>query len=260
MAETTIIYYSCSTLAEPLAQLCRTYLVRAAAGIPIISVTQKPTELGQNICVGDIGRSLYSIFEQQIIGLNAARTCYAAFAEHDVIYAPGHFQFVPPQPDVFYYNTNFWYLNWGDREAGMRGQFSWDPKRQPYGEFKAPQSQLIVSRELALQAYSERLALIQNGYISRHLPVEPGLKRKSATLMLADASANTSSAEARETYAALIRWASKWRAAWFSVAVPNLDIQHTANWSRHRRVRAGGKIRMALPYWGTMDDVICNGQ
>jgi len=246
MAETTVIYYSDNSLPQALADVCQRYLLRVAGEMPIISVSQKPMALGHNICVGDIGRSLLSLFRQQLIGLEAATTQYVAFAEHDVIYSPEHFQFVPPKRDVFYYNTNFWYLHYGERDPELTNLFSWGAKRRPNGEFQAPQSQLIAEREMVIQAYRDRLSLIKDGLLSRVLPAEPGMRRKDAIGQL----------EGIPAFLPLLEWASKWKAEWFSTIIPNLDIQHGDNYSRKSKVRVGKKRRGVLPYWGTVQDVL----
>jgi hypothetical protein len=45
------MYLTDNTLAEPLASKVREILVKEAQDIPIVSVSQKPISLGQNVCV-----------------------------------------------------------------------------------------------------------------------------------------------------------------------------------------------------------------
>ena len=74
-------------------------------GMSIISISQKPIEFGQNICVGDIGISVYNIYKQILIGAKEAKTKYVACCEDDTIYVPDHFEYKPPD-DTFCYNVN----------------------------------------------------------------------------------------------------------------------------------------------------------
>jgi hypothetical protein len=78
---------------------------------PIISVTQKPVNLGQNICVGEIGQSYYNLYKQLYLGALGVKTKYVAFVEDDTLYNVEHFSYRPPADDVFCYNRHFWFLD-----------------------------------------------------------------------------------------------------------------------------------------------------
>lgn len=255
MVETTVIYYTDNSLDEMILNLCQRYLVRAVGDNPILSVSQKPMAFGLNICVGEIGRSILSIFQQQVTGLEAVRTKYVAFAEHDVIYSPEHFAFIPPRDDIFYYNTNLWYLQYGGYYPELTGMFSYIPRRQPYREFVSPQSQLIANRELVLRAYKERMSFVEKGWLSRALPAEPGVKKISSVIKLKEL-LGRSIGEARRMYETLIEWVNKWTAKHFVTVIPNLDIRHNTNISRGKRDKVGKKRCYELPYWGTLKDIM----
>ena len=92
----SIVYYTDNTLPEPLATAVQRQLIRSAEGKPIISVSQKPMDLGRNICLGDIGRSHLSIYRQILAGAEAADTELVGLAEHDCLYTPEHWNYVPP--------------------------------------------------------------------------------------------------------------------------------------------------------------------
>jgi hypothetical protein len=245
MTDTTILYYTDNSLNKDLLELCQRQLIKSAGNNKILSITQKPIDFGENICVGNIGKSLISLWTQQIEGMKKATTRYIAFAEHDCIYSPDHFNFIPSSDEIFYYNANLWYMHCCDGDTELKGLYSWGAKRQPYNEFKVPQSQLIANRELALVAYEERLELIKNYPLSRSLPAEPGVMKTSAIEKLQE-----------EGNIQLLNWAKKWTAKHFSTTIPNLDIQHGANYSRRSRPRSGKKRCASLPYWGTVDDVL----
>ena len=82
--------------------------------------------------------------------------------EHDVIYHPSHFDFVPLRSDTFYYNVNVLHVRWPDGYA-----VAWDDCQQVSG--------LCASRELLLDYYRQRIAQIEHEGFNRHY--EPGLKQ-----------------------------------------------------------------------------------
>ena len=65
MAETTVIYYTDNSIDEKLMKFCQKNILEAAQGKPIISVSQKPIDFGENICVGEIGRSHLNLYKQE---------------------------------------------------------------------------------------------------------------------------------------------------------------------------------------------------
>ena len=112
MDDLTLLYYTDNTISDVFAKNIRKYLLDQTGGrVPIISVSQKPIDFGQNICVGQIGKSYYNCYKQIYIGALAARTKYIACCEDDTIYNLEHFSRRPSKPGVFSYNTNLWFLN-----------------------------------------------------------------------------------------------------------------------------------------------------
>lgn len=105
MDDLTIIYYTDSQLDDAFAEAVRRHLAKsakAAGGIPVVSVSQKPLKFGQSICVGPIGRSYRSILFQILTGIQATHTPFIALCEHDVIYPPEHFSLRPPADGVVF--------------------------------------------------------------------------------------------------------------------------------------------------------------
>ena len=106
----TIVYFTDSRLEEELDYAVRKQLLKAANGIPIISVTQKPVDFGKNICVGFKPRCYLSLYEQLLIGIKAAEDDSIIFTcEHDVFYNPAYFEFVPSHKQKIYFNKNRYY-------------------------------------------------------------------------------------------------------------------------------------------------------
>jgi len=118
MSTKGLVYYTDNTPEERLFEACQTQLKRVMEqwGFPIYSVSHKPIDLGTNIVV-DFKREAESIFKQALIGIEACKTDYIFLIEHDVLYHPSHFDFVPPWDDTFYYNRNMWNVSSVDGRA-----------------------------------------------------------------------------------------------------------------------------------------------
>lgn len=103
----TIIYCSSNKEFPKFEQKITDNILMHCGQIPIVSVTQKPTNFGKNICVGDsIGVSGFNFFRQTLIACKRAKTEYVICCEADTLYAPDYFTFVPPRLDVPYRNKN----------------------------------------------------------------------------------------------------------------------------------------------------------
>lgn len=109
-SDLTLLYYTSNRISEHFSEKILSQL-RHAAGkkVPIISVTQKPMDFGENICIGDIGRSFQNIYKQVLIGAKKVNTEYVALVEDDCLYVPEHFDYRPK--DCFAYNLNRWCLH-----------------------------------------------------------------------------------------------------------------------------------------------------
>lgn len=268
----TIIVYTDNSLDERIAKLCRDHLRVASELQPIISVSQKPIDLGRNICIGQTGRSHLSMYSQILAGLEAAETDVIALAEHDCLYSPEHFRWRPPELDVFYYNTNVWWVQW---ESGV---YNFHRRRVL--------SQLICGREACLKAIRDKVYLLRNGYMIRHGvagALEPGcvsdaeafahaayceagwLKShdikdiKTEPPQLQAVTQEPGVCDEREVYLSVLKQfkdvgkeVGVWRAETFKTKIPNLDIRHNTNFSRGRSTP---DREYELPYWGVFEDV-----
>lgn len=106
MNKITVVYYSGNRENEQFENKIIETLKQNAGDIPIISVTQKPVDLGWNICVGDVGFSYLNEWRQILIGAKDATTEYIAFAESDFLYPPDYFNLKPTE-DLYRYD-NVW--------------------------------------------------------------------------------------------------------------------------------------------------------
>lgn len=138
------------------------YLLEATHNYPLISVSHKPMDLGQNIVV-DLPRTHFNIYHQAHIGAKAATTEYIAMAEDDVLYSPEHFKY-RPKKKPFAYNLGVW------------GIYTWqDPPLYNYkGGGRINFCSLICEREAFIKAMEERFTKYPNDEANKDLWAEPG--------------------------------------------------------------------------------------
>jgi len=108
---------------------------------------------------------ILTMHKQILHGLECVETDVVFMAEHDVLYSPSHFAFVPLRSDTFYYNVNVVHVRWPDGYA-----VAWDDCQQVSG--------LCAYRELLIDYYQARIAQIEREGFNRHY--EPGLKQTVA--------------------------------------------------------------------------------
>ena len=143
MNDITIVFYTANCIPERFANSIRTNLAEAAGGIPIISVSHKPIEFGENIVV-DLPVHHLSIYRQALIGAKSATTKHLIFCEDDVLYSPEHFKH-RPSPGKFAYNLGYWML------------FTWGiPVFTQKQGSRINMNGLICERELFIEAMEER--------------------------------------------------------------------------------------------------------
>lgn len=135
----TVIYYTANQIDDGAATRIRNNLLVKTKGLRIISISHKPIDFGDNICVGEIGVSLYNLFNQVLIGVREVKTKFIVCAEDDYLYGPDRFDFIPPRDDTFYYDTNRWGLN-------EDGRFFWR-LRTIFGMCIAPTQAMINTLE-----------------------------------------------------------------------------------------------------------------
>lgn len=138
-----IVYYTDNQLDPKIMQVCQDQLKNSVNGSPIVSVSLKPINFGDNIVL-PLDRGYLTMFRQILAGLERLDCEYVFFAEHDLLYNPTHFQFVPTRSDTYYYNTNVWKVRLSDGHA-----LHYDCKQT---------SGLCARRELLVQHYRQRVA------------------------------------------------------------------------------------------------------
>ena len=230
----TILYYSDNKISEDIQRV----VLKNLRGMnnPIISVTQKPIDLGTNICVGEIGSSWINLYKQLKIAVEAAQTEYVAMAEHDCLYTQEHYDWKPPRNDTFYYNENIWFVQWGSNHPELDGMYS------SYWTDRKALSQLICSKDILLKDIELKLR-----FLDEEVPIEtigePGYSRLKMARERAK-SGGASLSMALKEYADILDAA---KAETFRTRQPNLDIRHKNNFTGPKR---GKNRRYSLEPWG----------
>lgn len=106
MINASVIYYTSNKEPSIFEKRIQETLIKNSNGLPIISISQMPMDLGKNICVGNVGASGFNMFRQMQIACQSAKTKYVISAEADCLYPPDYFTFIPPRDDICYRNCN----------------------------------------------------------------------------------------------------------------------------------------------------------
>lgn len=220
-----ILYYTANVSDRAFYDRVRSQILWAAQGIPIISVSQKPMDFGENICVGDIGVSHLNIYRQMLIGAKAADADYLFICEDDTLYAPSHFISQLPPKDTFAYNVNRWRMyTWTDPPL-----FSYTAR--PVG------SQMIAPRRQLVDCLEERFEKFKNESDIPHLKYfcEPGRRDR----------------ELGTTPQKMVKFKSAGAPNVVFTTKESLGFQHL------KRKKGHGAVKCTeLPYWGTAQEVL----
>ena len=148
MKDLTILYYTCNEEPEYFMNNTQRILLEAVGDTPIVSVSFKPTIIGDNctnVVLEGQTRSNYTLYKQVLMAAKIATTEYVACGEDDLLYSAEHFQY-RPKKDVFAYDLNKWSI------------FSWT--KPPIFSYRPRKlmSSLIVTREALIRTLEERYA------------------------------------------------------------------------------------------------------
>jgi hypothetical protein len=137
-----IVYYTDNKADPVIMQACQEQILKAVNGERIVSVSLEKLSFGDNIVLS-LERGYLTMFKQILAGLEASNADVIFFCEHDVLYHPSHFEFIPPREDTIYYNTNVWKVRYSDGHA-----LHYDCKQT---------SGLCAYRELLVEHYRKRV-------------------------------------------------------------------------------------------------------
>jgi hypothetical protein len=196
-------------------------ILESINGLPLISISQKPINFGENICVGDIGQSHLNIYRQLLIGAKIAKTDYIAACEDDTIYTPSHFTSFLPDLKTFAYNINRW------RVYTWRSLFSYTER--------IVLSQMIAPRQLFVNALQERFNKYpdENKIVHKYF-CEPGRRER------------------------LLKVTPQKKVLFKSNGPPNLVFTHAdcLGYAHQGKKKALGNVTAkTLEHWGTVQDV-----
>jgi len=222
-----ILYYTDNELDPKIMKFCQEQIKVGAKQNRIVSVSLKKIGFGDNITL-DKNRGYETMAKQILAGLKALDTDIVFFCEHDVLYHHSHFEFIPPEKDVFYYNDNVWFLRLKDGHTL---------------HYNANQlSGLCAYREPLIKHYEERVALIEKEGFSRKIGFEPMTHNR-------------------------IKWKNKYGYESWKSREPNVDIKHATNltsarWSkdqfRNKKFTEGWKEgeNWKISGWNDLDKLI----
>ena len=183
------IYYTDNLVDEKLMLVCQKQLTKAVAGKKIVSVSLKPIPFGKNVVL-TLERGYLTMFKQILAGLEALDTDIVFFCEHDVLYHPSHFDFLPPDRNIWYYESNYWFLRLTD---GFALHYN-----------VSPLSGLCVYRDIAIKHYKERIAMVEKEGFSYRIGFEPMTHGR-------------------------IKWKDMYKFELFHSGSPSIDIAHGKN-------------------------------
>lgn len=141
MNDLTIIFLTANEVPEHWAKYHLDFLLKAAEGRQIISISRKPMSLGINLLDNE-KKDYGNIYRQMLRGAKIATTKYVAVAEDDTLYSKEHFSCFRPNDDEFAYNRSRWSLFTWDNIYCLRQRIS--------------NCSLIAPREILIEALQER--------------------------------------------------------------------------------------------------------
>jgi len=215
MNDITLVYYTANLVDQSFAERIRKELL--AFGLPIISVSQKPIDFGENYCVGEIGACAYNVYRQILLGAKHVKTKYMACCEDDTLYTKEHLSFRPTDDGVFYYNVAKW--NIGNR-------------RYFYCNRRKVMSMCIASTSLMIDTLETRFEKYPVSTPELSKLGEPGLYDAYFGLPIVQNDA-------------------------FESAIPTVTFRHACGLSglHSPNFRSGNLIEKVIPYWGSSSDL-----
>lgn len=215
-----IVYYTDNRLREDIALASRRTIERS--GLPILAVSLAPLDWpsARNVVHHDT-RGPLSMFRQILTGLELLDTVDVVFlCEHDVLYASDHFRSAPTPGSTVAYNEHVWKV---DATTGRALHYR---AKQTSG--------LVARRDLLVEHYRRRVALVERTGFSRAMGFEPGTHARPERV---DDLTSTA----------------------FFTTTPNIDLRHAHNltatrWRkdqfRNQRFTEGWTEADAVPGWG----------
>lgn len=225
-----VVYYTHGVGDQTILNACKKQIQKGMKKKHIVSVSNKPLEWGKNVVL-DLVPGYLTLAKQILLGLQNSTADVIFFCEHDVLYHPSHFNFVPLRKDVIYYNTNVWRVRYSDGHALYCNNL-----RQLSG--------LVAYRDILIKHYEKRVQLLEQ-YIAEH-----GEAELSSYVRAMGFEPGTHNREERVDDLSCDNYLSQF---------PNIDIRHDTNltpsrWSkdqfRNQKFTDGWTEADEVPGWG----------
>lgn len=221
-----VVYYTDNQLSDPIFTAVQRQILKGIKEKHIISVSLQPIQFGTNIVL-PLERGYLTMAKQILAGLEASTAEVIFFCEHDVLYHPSHFDFIPPDKTKIYYNTNVWIVRQSDGYS-----YRVDDCRQLSG--------LVAYRDVLIKHYKERIKRMEQEGFSRKMGFEPGTHNRKERV-------------------------DDLKSEKYESRLPNLDIKHGKNltgarWSpdqfRNKKYTVGWKVDNEVEGWGELTSVV----
>lgn len=229
-----VVYYTHGVGDPKILEACRKQITKGIKEKHIVSVSLAPLKFGFNIVLSEQPGYL-TMAKQILAGLEASKADVIYFCEHDVLYHPSHFSFLPLRPDQIYYNTNVWRVRYEDGHA-------------LYCNNLQQLSGLVGYRDVLIKHYKERIRKMEEflatheqdqfGQYIRAMGFEPGTHGRAERVD--DLTCDSYQSE-----------------------LPNIDIRHSTNltpsrWNkeqfRNEKYTDGWTELNEVPGWGVTEN------
>lgn len=226
-----MVYYSDCRVEPAVGDPIRRQLAKIAVlnDLRIVSVTiPGPHDARWPNYAGDVishvvlpcERGYLTMFKQIRAGCELALKLGAThlyLTEHDVLYHPTHFDFIPPAGDRYFYNLNVWKVAYPDGRA-----VTYDTKQT---------SGCVAEAELLTAHYVRRVQLVEQNGFTRKMGFEPGSHNRSERVD--DVKSDS-----------------------FLSAFPNLDIRHGSNLTQTRWSREQFRDQRNCQNWQESEKIV----
>jgi hypothetical protein len=211
------VYYTDNRCEDRILKTCQKQLSIFKG--PIVSVSHLPMDFGQNVTI-NLESGILTMFKQILLGLETIKADVIYLMEHDILYHPSHFDFMPIERDVFYYNQNVWKLNTKDGQALFY--------------YAKQTSQVCGYRDLFIEHYKNRVKKVEQEGFRRSMGFEPGTHKPP-------------------------RGFDHFKSDVYMSKYPNIDIRHSTNLTANRFKRSqfrnqkfteGWTLSDKIPRWG----------
>jgi glycosyltransferase involved in cell wall biosynthesis len=158
-----MVFYTDNRLDKEIQYAVWNNLNKIKNGHDLVSVSLQPIDFGRNVVL-PLQRGYLTMFKQILKGIQECDADVIYLCEHDMLYHPSHFDFIPPTKDKVYYDNNCWQLRSEDGQALFH--------------YTNQTSMLVSYKDVLLEHYTKRVALVEKEGYNRSIGFEPGTRHK----------------------------------------------------------------------------------